>query len=110
MQILARALPFVGQEVEETIFLDGTAKRGAESVAKQECGFVGEAGRDFGVLVEPIVSGSERRPVIPVGGTMNVVRAALGDESDLTSGGSAGIGGGVAGGDAEFLQGIESGA
>src|SRR5215472_16444328 len=41
---------------------------------------------------------------------MNIVCATLGDEGDLTSGGAAGVGSGIACGHAKFLKRIESGA
>ena len=81
-----------------------------ESVAKNVLGHIGKPTAQLRLFIEPIVGHANGRAVVFIHGPMKLIGSTLGDEVDLRSGRSAGTGVIVAGGDTEFLEGVEGGA
>ena len=69
-------------------------------------GPIGLAAAELGLLVEVVVGDGVGGAVVLVGGAVKSVGAGLGDEADLRAGGAARVGVGVAGDDAELLDGV----
>ena len=88
-------------------FQIGPADGGSEDVADEFRRLVGLAVLQLRLLDEVIVGAGDGVAVVFVERAVEIVGAALGDESDLSAGGTAAIGVVVGGGDAKFLHGVE---
>src|SRR5579862_3329842 len=109
LQILASTLAFIRKEIKEMILLDRTSEGCAERVAQEEGRFVRQILRDLSIFIEPVVRGSKRGPVVPIRGPVDVVCAALCNQSDLSARGTASISCSIACRNTKFLQRIERG-
>ncbi len=105
--MLRLTVAFVIGEKEEAVFPDRPAEGSSKDVADEFGRLVGLAGLQLGLFDKIIVSAGEGVAVVLVEGAVEIVGATLGDERDLSAGGTAAIGVVVGGGDAKFLDGVE---
>ena len=108
--IFPNALPFVGQEKEQSIPNNGSAKRRSEGVSQEQRRRVRFALLQLRELIKKVVGHQICRAVVFIGRAVKLVGAALGLQRDLSAGGAALIRAGIAGGHAEFFDGVQRGA
>ena len=92
---------FVVEEIKDAVGDDLSPDTCAELIADQRLA------RNVGVIVEPGVGGEESVAVVFVERPMELIGAALGDESDLTAGRAAQVRALAGDRDAEFLDRVE---
>ncbi len=107
---LGIAAAFVIQKEKQPIFADRSANRSAKNISDELRLLVGLTVFELGLLVEVVVGGEEGVAVVFVGPAVEGIGATLGDEGDLRAGAATGVGIGVGGSDAKFLDGILSDA
>src|SRR5207302_9543074 len=110
LRAFSPALRFIRAKEKDPVFYDGTADSASKGIADQLSGTVGKTRLDLRALVKPVVGGGNSRAIVFVERAVEIVGAALGHQIYLRAGRAAAIGIGLAGDDAKFLQGIQSGA
>ena len=104
---LGIAVAFVIEEEKETVFENGAANGAPKNIAIELVGLIGLVTGELGRLDEIVVGAEKRVAIVLVDGAVEIIGAALGDQSNLSSGSRTFVGAIVGRGYAKLLNRIK---